>query len=320
MSSEPAGAARMPDVQTIAPDTTLIDVRHLNTPGIIAACLLQTGAGILIVDPGPEARIDTLRAALTEQGLGVGDLRAILLTHIHLDHAAATGALVRDNPNLEVWVHERGAPHMIDPTRLLKSAHRLYGSELERLWGQVLPIAEGNIRALTGGERLAFGDRIFEVMYTPGHASHHVSYLDTSNGIAFIGDCGGIKLGETYVIPPTPPPDINIERWIQTCDQILSWKPNRLFLTHFGPVDDPPEHMRDHLACLDQWSGMVRESLSEGDSDEDRADRFSQAVGAQLRERMTEEAARRYEFGAGIEYCWYGLARYWRKREEASPP
>src|SRR2546430_3320229 len=160
------------------------------------------------VDPGPGSTLDTLHQQLRARGLGVGDLDAMLLTHIHLDHAGATGALVRENPRLAVYVHKNGAPHVIDPSKLLASAERLWPNELQRLFGEALPVPAENLRILEGGEDLKLGSRKVEVVYTPGHASHHVSYFDKTEGVAFVGDTAGRGLpgGFLFFARPPPPP------------------------------------------------------------------------------------------------------------------
>ena len=179
----------------------------------------------VLIDPGPTSCLPTLLDSLSEPP------RALLLTHIHLDHAGASGSLVERWPDLEVYVHERGVPHMLDPSRLMKSATQLYGEDMDRLWGEMVPVPEGNLRALKGGEKLLGG--AFEVAYTPGHASHHVSYLH--EGTAFVGDTAGVRIPPaSLTIPPTPPPDINLEAWHESIERIAAWAPERLAMTHFG--------------------------------------------------------------------------------------
>jgi glyoxylase-like metal-dependent hydrolase (beta-lactamase superfamily II) len=189
-----------------------IDVRHLGRERVIC-CFALDG---VIVDPGPESSHRTLLEAL-----GNEVPRAILLTHIHLDHAGATGALVRRWPHAEVWVHERGARHVVDPSKLVASATRLYGDDMARLWGEIVPVPQENLRVLAGGERVAG----FHVAYTPGHASHHVSYLHEATGTAFVGDVGGVRIDGGPIVPPTPPPDIDLEAWRASLDLVAGWRP-----------------------------------------------------------------------------------------------
>src|SRR5215207_2129463 len=204
----------------------VIDVEHLGRPHVIG-CWEVDGA---LVDPGPESSIRTVLEAIGDE-----QPRAILLTHIHLDHAAATGALVRRWPDLEVYVHERGAPHLIDPSKLLASAERLYGDEMQRLWGEIVPVPAANVKVLSGGESV-LGMR---VAYTPGHASHHVCYLHEESGTAFVGDVAACRIPPSnLVMTPTPPPDIDVPVWEQSLDLVTDWSPARLALTHFGAVED----------------------------------------------------------------------------------
>jgi glyoxylase-like metal-dependent hydrolase (beta-lactamase superfamily II) len=180
----------------------------------------------LIVDPGPASCVDTLL-----DRLGPIEPRALLLTHIHLDHAGAAGVLCRRFPELTVYVHERGAPHLIDPSKLLASASRLYGDEMEALWGEVAPVPAERVKVLTGGETIEG----FRVAYTPGHASHHVCYLHEDSGDAYVGDMAGVRIPPfEHTLAPTPPPDIDVEQWLDSLHTVASWNPQSLCLTHFG--------------------------------------------------------------------------------------
>src|SRR5262249_39730544 len=153
-------------------------------------------------------------AGLERAGISIADVRTLLLTHIHLDHAGATGTLIRENPSLRVYVHEKGAPHMADPAKLIASATRLWGNDMDRLWGEMRPVPAECMTIVRGGERIVAGGRDFDVAYTPGHASHHVSYFSRDTGIAFVGDTAGVRLqAGQYILPPTPPPDIDLEAW-----------------------------------------------------------------------------------------------------------
>jgi glyoxylase-like metal-dependent hydrolase (beta-lactamase superfamily II) len=190
---------------------TTLDDNWMGRTRSIATALLESDGRRAIVDPGPGSTLDTLRKELRAHGVSVSDLDAILLTHIHLDHAGATGALVRENPRLAVYVHKLGAPHMIDPSKLLASAARLWPDSLQQLFGETVPVSAENLRILEGGEMIALGSRRIEVAYTPGHASHHVSYFESIDGVAFVGDTTGIRMeGHSFVMPATPPPDIDL--------------------------------------------------------------------------------------------------------------
>ncbi len=275
----------------------VIDVMHLGRPHVIGCWDLDG----LLVDPGPEASMETLLEALGEERP-----RALLLTHIHLDHAAATGALVRRWPDLEVYVHERGAPHLVDPSRLLASAERLYGDQMQHLWGEIVPVPEANVRALSGGETV-LGMR---VAYTPGHASHHVSYLHEESGTAFVGDVAAVSIpGANLIVPPTPPPDIDVELWEKSLAIIESWGPQRLGLTHFGAIEDPPSHLAQVRERLREEATLVREL---GEEEYERRHRERVAAAAD-----NPDAAAELIQSVPPEYQWRGLDRYWRKREEA---
>ena len=272
----------------------VIDVMHLGRPHVIG-CWEVDGA---LVDPGPESSIETVIEALGEERP-----RAVVLTHIHLDHAAATGALVQRWPDLEVYVHERGAPHLIDPSKLLASAERLYGGAMERLWGEIVPVPEANVRALSGGESV-LGMR---VAYTPGHASHHVCYLHEESGTAFVGDVAAVSVpGTNLVVPPTPPPDIDVETWEESIEIVESWRPERLALTHFGAVEDPEPHLAEVRERLREEAGLARE-LDAAEYER----RHRERVAAQA---DSEEAATELIQCVPPEYQWRGLDRYWRKR------
>lgn len=274
----------------------VIDVMHLGRPHVIGCWEVE---GVL-VDPGPESSIETLLEALGEERP-----RALLLTHIHLDHAAATGALVRRWPDLEVYVHERGAPHLIDPSKLLVSAERLYGDAMERLWGEIVPVPEANVHALSGGEQV-LGMR---VAYTPGHASHHVCYLHEESGTAFVGDVAAVSIpGTDLIVPPTPPPDIDIETWEDSIAIVEGWAPERLALTHFASVDDPAPHLAKVRERLREEAQLAR------DLPEDAYERRHRDLVAE-RAESTEAAAELIQC-VPPEYQWRGLDRYWRKREE----
>ncbi len=293
------------------PEANLIDVLQTGRERVIGAWDL----GGAIVDPGPESRIEKLLAELTEPP------RALLLTHIHLDHAGATGALVERFPDLEVYVHARGAPHLIDPSRLLASATRLYGDEMGPLWGRVLPVPERNITALEGGERLHVAGRDFAVEYAPGHAYHHVVYFDGSDGTAYVGDVAGVRIPPSdFVRPPTPPPDIDVEEWQRTIDTVEQREPAQLALTHFGAVEDPGPHLAQMRTRLDDMAQLVRSLLDEHGDTPEAVEAFVDEMRRRAAEASQDGSAAVLEVGAPIEQTWAGMRRYWMKRAEAVPP
>jgi glyoxylase-like metal-dependent hydrolase (beta-lactamase superfamily II) len=282
----------------------LIDVRHLGRARVIGCWQLGTA----LVDPGPESSIETVLAGIE------GEPETLLLTHIHLDHAGATGALVERFPKLEVWVHERGAPHLADPSRLLQSAERIYGDDMQRLWGRVVPVPEENLQVLEGGEVITAGGRELEVTYTPGHASHHVVYFDRSDGTAYIGDVGGVRIPPCdFIRPPTPPPDIDVEAWEASVDAVAAMRPSSLALTHFGDVDDPLPYLERMKARLREQAGLVRRLLEELGDTEAAASAFVEETDRLTRESCDPETARVFEQGAPRTQLWGGLRRYWQK-------
>jgi len=299
---------------TLASGVSYCDLDFLGAKGIIATVVLHAPGGVALIDPGPSSTLPTLRAALSAAGLSIADVRTVLLTHIHLDHAGATGTLVRENPAIRVYVHEVGAAHMVAPDKLIASASRLWPGEMDRLWGEFRPVPPDHLLPLKGGERITAGGRDLDVAYTPGHASHHVSYFSADTGVAFVGDTVGIRREPgRFVLPPTPPPDIDLEIWRASLARIGAWRPRTIFVTHFGPFEDAAAHlteMDDHLAVV---AGLAQTSLQREASDEEREAWFTDEVRRELRRRMSDAEAKSYEIAGRFDLNWRGLARYWRK-------
>ena len=271
-----------------------IDVLHRGRSKVIACFEVDD----VLVDPGPQSCEDTLLA-----GLAGERPRALLLTHIHFDHAGAAGALVRRWPDLEVYVHERGAPHMAHPERLVASAARLYGGEegLRETWGEVIPVPEENLKVLSGGESVLG----FKVEYTPGHASHHVCYLHEDSGWAFVGDMAGVRIPPwNLTLAPTPPPDIDVEAWEHSLDTIAAWDPAGLALTHFGIAEDVPGQLAAVRESLRWQADLAAEMDQEG-------------FMAALHERITRAApedVEEFEQAAPLDHLFLGLDRWHSKR------
>jgi glyoxylase-like metal-dependent hydrolase (beta-lactamase superfamily II) len=295
-------------------DLRLVDDLHLGRPHVIGTYVLL-GDEPALVDPGPASTIASLEAGLSAHGLAFGDVRALLLTHIHLDHAGATGTLVARYPHLRVYVHQRGAPHLVAPERLIQSATRLYGDDMGRLWGEFRAVPEQSITALGGGESVRLGDRTLRVFDAPGHAAHHVLYVEEASGAAFIGDNGGIHLpGMPVIRPATPPPEIDLAAWQRTLDLLRSLDPRLLLITHFGPIFNPAEHIEDYRTRLLRWAEVVRAGLDGGADEAAQIAQLRAYLDAEAGPAVSEADKETYQQAAPVELCWHGLARYWRKR------
>ncbi len=303
--------------RSIDATTWFYDTDYQGHAFLIATAVIETDVGLLLVDPGPTPVLDTLEDALADDGFSWDDVHTVLLTHIHLDHAGATGSLVERAPHVQVAVHERGARHMVNPERLLRSARRIYGDRMEALWGTFRAVPDANVQVLSGDETLTIGDRTLDVAYTPGHAQHHVSYFDDASGTAFIGDVGGMRVaGADYVMPVMPPPDVDLAAWHESLDRVQNWAPDRLFLTHFGPHTDVQRHLEQMDTRIDAFADAVRDMLQAGDADGN--DRLAQRFAAQELDRMRQTTDERFwtayeQFGQPRD-SWYGLARYWQKQ------
>jgi glyoxylase-like metal-dependent hydrolase (beta-lactamase superfamily II) len=299
---------------TVTPGISYIDLQFHGSPRVVAAAVLHASDGVALVDPGPTSTLPVLEAGLERASLSLADVTTLLLTHIHLDHAGASGTLAARNPALKIYVHAKGAAHLSNPEKLLASAARLYGDRMGQLWGEVRPVPESALVVLEGGERIVAGNRQLEVQYTPGHASHHVSYFDREEGIAFVGDTAGVKLvPRGDVMAPTPPPDIDLETWQDSLLKIERWHADTLFLTHFGPATEVTAHLSALRRSLQVASELAKRSLAREGTDQERETWFADECRRELRRRMNERDALAYEVAGRFDLNWRGLARYWRK-------
>jgi glyoxylase-like metal-dependent hydrolase (beta-lactamase superfamily II) len=235
----------------------LIDLHHAGRERSVGCYVLDTDDGPALFDCGPTTTLAALKSGLEQQGMKLADVRHLLLSHIHLDHAGAAGVLVREHPELQVHVSEIGAPHLIEPERLERSARRLYGDAFDTLWGELAPVPQDNVHIV--------GDRVVGLACfpTPGHASHHVSYLDR-DGTLYAGDAAGVRIYPgRAVLPPTPPPEFDLEQWVQAIEEIERRDPQRLALIHFGVAEDPQRHLAELRLELYDWADFVRGGASE---------------------------------------------------------
>ena len=279
----------------------LIDLEHLGRPKVIASYLLE-GDEPALVDCGPATCLGALEAGLGRTGLALADVRHLLLTHIHLDHAGAAGTLVRRHPGMLVHVSAIGAPHLVDPSRLERSARRIYGDDFDRLWGELAPVPGENVRVI--GERV-LGLAAFPA---PGHASHHVAFL-APDGSCYAGDSTGVRIHPAaYVAPMAPPPDIDLEGWDRTLDEIERRRPARLCVAHFGCFDDLAEHLAQVREGLARWAERVRAGATR--------EEFVAAAEAELPAGLGTVTTEAYRQAAPAWQSFLGLRRYWDKRAQ----
>ncbi len=313
-----------PNVRQLEPGLYLIDLDFQGVPGVIASYLLadERGGGddLTLIETGPTTTMETLLAGVRAAGHDPERITQLVVTHIHLDHAGAAGALMQRLPRARLLVHRVGAPHMVEPSKLLASASRIYGADMDRLWGAFLPVPEERVDILDDGAVVRAGGRDLTALYTPGHASHHLAFHDPATGGVFTGDVAGCRLDAVpYVKPPTPPPDVDLDLWRQSIARLRALGPSRLFLTHFGAFDDPTWHFDDLLSRLYYWAGWVEARL--------QAEPDTPAVTEELRRWADAEIAAAageggermlwpYELASAYGMTVDGLARYFRKRRE----
>ena len=313
-SSGPQGLARRVD-----DDLWLLDTRHQGVPGVVASYLIEGTRGLALVDVGPASTAATVMAGIREAGYEPQDVTALILTHIHLDHAGATGTLLGWMPRAHVYVHPLGAAHLAEPSKLLASAARIYGDQMERLWGRMLPVAAERIKTLANGERVTAGDRTLEALHTPGHAVHHIAFHDASRRAIFPGDVAGVRIaGAAYVRPPTPPPDLSLEDWKRSVARLRTLAPSWLYLPHFGKTDASDWHWERLLERLDEWGAFVLRRLRKGEPTDEIAAALARQEDPQI-ERAGDPAdastmlRTQYEHATNYQMTVAGYERYYRK-------
>lgn len=289
----------------------LLDLNFQNTPQAIASFAIPYAGGMVLIDPGPASTLPALWAGLRARGFDPEGVTHVLITHIHLDHVGAAGELARQG--VEVLVHPRGAPHLLDPSKLIASAARLYGPRMDELWGPFLPVPPERLREVGDGQELQIGELRFVGLHTPGHAEHHITYLLEET--AFCGDVGGVRLpGPRYLRLPFVPPETHLEKWARSLERIRASGTRRIAPTHFGLYDDAPAHLTFGLNLLEETSAWLEKVMPAGPTVDELTVRFRDWMWARGRALgVADEVLSAYEAGNPASFCARGLMRYWQK-------
>ena len=295
-----------------------IDLNFLGTEQVIASFLLIGDGSAALVETGPTTCLDDLMGGLKRHGVSPEDVGQVFLTHVHLDHSGAAGNLTELLPNATFYVHEIGHPHLVDPSKLLKSATRIYGDRMEELWGEVLPVPEDRLESLEGDEEIEIAGGVLTAHYTPGHAYHHLAYLEPESGMLFAGDVAGIRLpGQSYVRPPTPPPEIDVEAWMQSIQTVRQIGPQVVCPTHYGSYEDVDRHMGELEQRLQDWLLFVEGQMDEGVEREQISYELKAKGDAEmLAEGASPEESEHYDLAGNYEMLVDGLMRYVSRKQE----
>jgi glyoxylase-like metal-dependent hydrolase (beta-lactamase superfamily II) len=299
----------------------LIDLNFQGHPHVIGAYLMEDAGERVLIESGPTSTLDALLGGLRHLGVAPQSISKVLVTHIHLDHAGASGTFIKRFPQATLHVHELGTRHMVDPEKLWSSASRIYGDMMVPLWGSIDPIPQDKVVSLQDGDTVAVGSRRLAVVYTPGHASHHVAYYDPEREAVFTGDVAAVRLpGMAYVRPPTPPPDIDLEAWDQSIERVRGLRPHTLNLTHFGPFTDVERHLQETRERLHAWGEVVREAQESGQGRPEMVDRLMMYGNKEImRETDSAEVMEEYELATPYGMTVDGYLRYFRKQAERQP-
>ena len=297
-------------------DLWIIDTLFQGKPGAIASYLLTGDAGPALIDVGPGATVQQLLAGIGAAGFVPEDISHLVLTHIHLDHAGAAGALTARMPRATVYVHRHGASHLADPSKLMSSARRIYGEAMDELWGTMEPVPVDRLQVLEDEQSIRVGSRTLRAMYTPGHAIHHLAYFDEERHVMFPGDVAGVQLeGSDFARPPTPPPDLNLEDWYSSLDRIGALDPVALYLPHYGYVGAVSSHLSDLRRRLGLWGELILAGMRRNQSDEELANMLAELADAEIAASSSQDTTlvERYELVSNYLMSAQGYMRYYRK-------
>lgn len=308
----------MADVTQLSTGTRQISLPFQGEHTIIGSYLLVGEDEIAIIDPGPGSTYEALLSSLREAGIDPQNVTHLIATHIHLDHAGAIGTLLHHMPRAKVLVHSKGAPHLIDTSKVIASAQRIYGERMHELWGEIESVPQDRLQILEDGDVLRVAGRRLEVHYTPGHAVHHVIFFDVHSGELFAGDVAGVRLHDAdYVRPPTPPPDLDLEAWSSSIDKLKRLRPDVLYLGHFGPTSNPARHLDILREKLFSWGNFVLSTMREGKGEAEILALLIAHTEPELRQKSRDEqAVKRYEIATNYPMTVQGYMRYWKLKSQ----
>ena len=292
----------------------VLDLNFLGIDHAIASFLIETSQGPVLIETGPHSTFESLEENVREKGFKLDEIKHVFLTHIHLDHAGAAWAMAEKGAT--IYLHPFGQKHMADPSKLMASAKMIYKEDMDRLWGRMNSIPEDQLRVVDHEETISIGDSSFTSLHTPGHARHHIAWM--MGDILFSGDVAGVKIGDGPVVPPCPPPDINLEDWNQSIDLVLEKNLSKIYLTHFDAIENIDQHLSDLKVILNDWAYWIKEKWESGLSAEEITPEFSSYTADQLRQKgVNEHGVEQYEAANPSWMSVAGLIRYWKKKLES---
>lgn len=309
----------MSNVTQLSPGTWQISHTFQGENEIVGSYLIAGANELVIVDPGPGSVIDSLLASIREAGFDPGDVTHILATHVHLDHAGATGSLVKQMPKAQVYVHGLGAPHLLDTSKVVASASRIFGERMKSLWGEIEPTPADRLHIVEDGDKLAIAGRRLEVHYAPGHAIHHVIFFDVHSGELFAGDAAGVRLpGIDYVRPPTPPPDLDLEAWSNTIDLLRRLRPDVLYIGHFGAIKAVAPQLDRLREKLYAWGEFVLSAMRDGKEEAEIIKMLIEHTRPELLQAAQGDTRvfPRYEIATNYPMTVQGYMRYWKLKSQ----
>ncbi|MBS7332128.1 MAG: MBL fold metallo-hydrolase [Weeksellaceae bacterium] len=295
------------------PQIHTIDLNFQQEDHSIAAYLIETAQGPILIETGPMSTFDTLQKGIENLGFQLSDIENVLVTHIHFDHAGAAWKFAEHGAT--IFVHPIGVPHLHHPEKLWNSAAQIYGDDMNRLWGEMKPIPEDQLVGVADGNKIEFGDVVIDVLYTPGHAVHHNAYQ--IDDVIFTGDVAGVRIGKGPVVPPCPPPDINIKLWKESIEKIKSKNPSALYLTHFDRQENPIELLNDLELILDDWANYIKPFYDDQVPADTIVPLFMNYTKNQFKEKgLSDEEIQTYEYANPSWMSVNGLLRYWKLKEQ----